>query len=58
MTDVEVLQIALGEEEKAIKMYQDMLLEHPNLKDTLPALISAEQNHKKVIEEKIINLTK
>jgi rubrerythrin len=58
MTDVEVLRIALGEEEKAIKIYQSMLAEHPNLKDMLLTLIMAEQNHKKVIEKKISDLTK
>lgn len=58
MTDVEVLRIALAEEEKAIKMYQGMLAEHPNIKDMIVTLIMAEQNHKKIIEKKIFDLTR
>ena len=58
MTDVEVLRIALGEEEKAIKLYQGMLAEHPNLRDMLLGLISAEQMHKQVLEKKISELTR
>ena len=56
MTDVEVLQIALKEEEKAIKLYQNMLSEHPNLQEILFTLIVAEQNHKKSIEKKLLDL--
>ena len=58
MTDVEVLRIALEKEERSIKFYQGMLAEHPNLKDMLLTLIMAEQNHKKVVEKKISDLTK
>ena len=57
MTDVEVLWIARGEEEKAIELYQGMLAAHPNLQEMLLTLIAAEQYHKKVIEEKISDLT-
>lgn len=58
MTDIEMLRVALGEEEKAIKLYQGMLAQHPFLKDTLLTLIAAEQGHKRLIEKKISELTK
>jgi rubrerythrin len=58
MTDVEMLRIALGEEEKAIKLYQGMLEKYPNLKDLLSTLIAAEQGHKNLIGKKIADLTR
>ena len=58
MTDVEMLRMALAEEEKAIKFYQSMLADHPNLRDLLESLISAEQKHKDSIEKKIASLTR
>ena len=58
MTDIEMLQVALKEEEKAILLYQGMLAKHPNLKDTLLTLMAAEQGHKRLIEQKIIDLKK
>jgi rubrerythrin len=58
MTDVEVLRIALGKEERSIKMYQGMLAKHPNLQDMILTLIEGEQGHKRVIEKKISDLTK
>ena len=58
MTDVEMLRSALGEEEKAIKMYEGMLKDRPNLQDLLFSLISAEQKHKQLIEKKIAELTR
>jgi rubrerythrin len=58
MTDVEMLRVALGEEEKAITLYEKMLAEHPHLGDLLLTLISAERGHKRSIEKKIAELTK
>jgi rubrerythrin len=58
MTDVEMLRMALGEEEKAIKLYEGMMRDHPNLKDLLFELVSSEQRHKQVIEKKISEMTR
>ena len=35
MVDIEALKLALSKEENAIKVYQEMLANHPNLKDLL-----------------------
>ncbi len=56
MIDIEVLKLALGKEEDAINLYQDMLNGHPNLKELLSLLITEEQKHKKLIEQKISQL--
>lgn len=58
MIDIDVLKIALSKEEKAIETYQEMLAEHPNLKDLLSLLVTEEQKHKILIENKIRELTK
>ena len=56
MTDVEMLRLASKEEDKAIKMYQGMLADHPHLEGMLLILITEEQKHKKMIEKKISEL--
>jgi rubrerythrin len=58
MIDIEVLKIALAKEKDAIKTYQEMLLQHPNLTELLSLLITEEQKHKILIENKIIELTR
>ena len=58
MIDVEVLKIALAKEKDAIKVYQGMLVKHPNLTELLSFLVTEEQKHKKMIEEKIAELTR
>lgn len=58
MTDVEMLRLALGEEEKAIKLYQGMLANYPNLRELLLGLVSSEQKHKQLIEARISELTR
>ena len=58
MIDIEVLRLALSKEEDAIKTYQKLLVEHPNLKDLLYLLVTEEQKHKKLIEKKIVELSK
>ena len=57
MIDIEVLQLALSKEESAIKTYQEMLANHPSLKDLLYLLLTEEQKHKALIEKKISELT-
>jgi len=56
MIDIEVLRLALSKEEDAIKTYQKLLAEHPNLKDLLYLLVTEEQKHKTLIEKKIVEL--
>ena len=56
MIDIEVLRLALAKEEDAIKTYQMLLAEHPNLKDLLYLLVTEEQKHKALIEKKIVEL--
>ncbi|MFA4933893.1 MAG: hypothetical protein WC574_05630 [Candidatus Omnitrophota bacterium] len=58
MIDIEVLRIALAKEENAIKLYKKLLRDHPALKDLLYFLITEEQKHKKLIQNKIIELTR
>ena len=57
MTDAEVLHLAQLKEEAAIKMYQKLLAEHPNLKDLLNLLVTEEQKHKALIERKFVELS-
>lgn len=56
MIDIEVLRLALAKEEDAIKVYQELLAQHPDLKDLLYLLVTEEQKHKKLIEQKIAEL--
>ena len=56
MIDIEVLRLALAKEEDAIKVYQKLLAEHPNLKDLLYLLVTEEQKHKALIEKKLVEL--
>ncbi|MFA4992689.1 MAG: rubrerythrin family protein [Candidatus Omnitrophota bacterium] len=58
MIDVEVLKIALSKEVDAIETYQEMLSRHPNLSELLSFLITEEQKHRTLIENKIIELTR
>lgn len=58
MVDIEVLKIALSKEKEAIEMYQKILLQHPNLTELLSLLITEEQKHKILIENKIVELTR
>ena len=57
MIEVEALKLALRKEEGAIKFYQELVVKHPTIKDLLFTLITEEQKHKKLIEEKIRELT-
>lgn len=58
MIDVEILQIALSKEEAAIADYQEMLANHPSLSELLSFLITEEQKHRKLIKDKISELTR
>lgn len=58
MIDIEVLRLALAKEEEAIKIYKELLANHPNLKDLLYLLVTEEQKHKALIEKKIFELSR
>lgn len=58
MIPIEALKIALVQEEQAIKLYKDLLVKHPVIKDLLSDLVNEEYKHKKLIEDKIRELTK
>jgi rubrerythrin len=58
MGPVEALRLALSKEQEAAAMYQKFHAEHPAAKDVFEFLAGEEQKHKKLIEEKIVELTK
>lgn len=58
MGPVEALKIALAKEEGSIAVYQKFSIEHQELRDTFLFLINEEEKHKKLIENKIVELTK
>jgi rubrerythrin len=57
MTEIEALKLAIIKEEAAVKMYQEMLISHPALRDLLSFLVTEEQKHKLLIEKKIAELS-
>lgn len=58
MTPTEALKLALSEEIKAIELYEKLNLKHSSLKEIFLFLINEEQKHKKLIENKITELTR
>ena len=58
MTPVEALEIALSKEKEAIELYGKLSIEHSAIKDLLIDLRNEEFKHKKLIEKKIVELTK
>ena len=58
MGPVDALKIALSKEEGSIALYKKFSIEHQELKDTFYFLINEEEKHKKLIEQKIVELTK
>ena len=58
MSPVEALKIALAKETAAINLYQDLSNKYPGIKDLFTFLTNEEQKHKKMIEGKILELTK
>lgn len=58
MTPVEALEVALEKEKAAIALYQDLIVKHSEIKDLLYSLLIEEQKHKKLLEEKIVELTR
>lgn len=58
MSPVEALELALSKENQSIKLYNNLVLEHPALKDVFWFLGNEEQKHRQLIEKKIYELTK
>jgi len=58
MGPIEALKLALSKEEGSIKLYNELYLKHPEIKDLLLFLINEEERHKQLIEKKIVELTK
>jgi rubrerythrin len=58
MIPIEALKLALGEEAKAIALYEKLSIEHPTLKDVFAFLVGEEQKHKQLLENKISELTR
>ncbi|UCB57045.1 MAG: hypothetical protein JSV30_00140 [Candidatus Omnitrophota bacterium] len=56
MVPTEALKLALSKEEQSIELYQRLSANHPELKDLLSDLLTEEQKHKKLIEEKLADL--
>ncbi len=58
MTTVEVLNLALSKEKQAIKLYQNMAVKHPAVRELLNFLANEEMKHKKMIEEEISRINR
>ncbi|RJO64573.1 MAG: hypothetical protein C4540_03695 [Candidatus Omnitrophota bacterium] len=58
MGPVDALKIAVGEENKAIELYEQFSREHSQLNEIFSFLISEEHTHRNLLEKKISELTK
>ena len=58
MTPTEALKLALEREEASIKLYQELMKEHPALQEVLNTLLNEEFKHKKLIENEIFKATR
>lgn len=58
MTSVEALKLALEKEKNSIKLYQELSRKHSAIKGLFDFLIIEEQKHKKMITDKISEVTK
>jgi len=58
MTPVEALQLALGKEKETIELYRKMAGDHSEIRELLLMLMNEEEKHKKLIENKIVEITK
>ena len=58
MTPVEALNLALQKEEASIELYRELSQKHPAIKELLSSLLDEEFKHKKMIEARIVELTK
>lgn len=58
MGPVDALKMALGEEDKAIALYERFNREHAQLSEIFSFLINEEHKHRNLLERKITELTK
>lgn len=58
MTINEALKLALAKENASVKLYRDMSNKYPEIKDLLDLLLNEEFKHIKLIEGKLVELTK
>ncbi len=58
MTPVEALKLALAKENTSITLYTDLSNKLPEIRELVLFLLNEEQKHKKMIEEKIVEVTK
>ena len=58
MTTVEALRLALNKETNSIDLYSDLAQKHSEIRELLTFLLNEEEKHKKLIEEKIVQVTK
>lgn len=58
MTPVEALQLAMTKEQNSIDLYERLSEQHKAINELLQFLLNEEQKHKKLIQEKIQELTR
>ena len=58
MGPVDALKIALSKENASIQLYTKLSLEHQAIKELLQSLINEEEKHRKLIEDKIREMTR
>jgi len=58
MTVTEALNLALSKEIAAIELYRKLAIEHTAISELLNSLMNEEEKHKKLIEQKIFELTR
>jgi len=58
MTPVEALQLAITKEQNAIDLYERLSRQHPVIKELLLVLLNEEEKHKKLLQDKIQELTR
>jgi len=58
MTEVEALKLAISKETEAHDLYQRLAEQHPIVKELFHFLVNEEEKHKKLLEEKIFEITK
>lgn len=58
MTTIEALEIALRQEEASIELYKDMINKYKEVGELATFLLNEEFKHHKLIEDKIVEITK
>ena len=58
MTPVEALKLALSKETASIELYKKISKEHSVIRELVTFLLNEEYKHKKLIEDKIAEVTR